>query len=93
LTYLLVASPTTLSDVVSQLFEQYLPRRRSLSNYGVLDEGLHEHCTTFHFGQSMRGLLQFNEGASELNHKIAYEQHYVSRKSREWASISHLEHA
>lgn len=51
--------PTTLSDVVSQLFEQYLPRRRSLSEYAALYEGLYEHCTTFHFGSPMRGCYSF----------------------------------
>lgn len=50
-------SPTTLSDVVSQLFEQYLPRRRSPSEYVALYEGLYEHCTAFNFGSPMRGLL------------------------------------
>jgi hypothetical protein len=48
-------SPSTFWDVVSQLFEQYLPRRRSLSDYAFLYEGLHELCTTFHFGSPARG--------------------------------------
>jgi hypothetical protein len=50
-------SPSTLPDVVSQLFEQYLPRRRSLSDYAVLCVGLHEHCITFHFGSPMNELV------------------------------------
>jgi hypothetical protein len=53
-------SPSTFSDVVSQLFEQYLPRRRSLSDYTFLYEGLHELGTTFHLGSHMTGLIKFN---------------------------------